>query len=77
MAWQGFGEADKPSFRSEEGSFLERWRDRGDQSALGERRDLNPRVAESQSAALPLGYARQSCSQVYLFFRAPVNFLLS
>ena len=25
----------------------------------GERRDLNPRVAESQSAALPLGYARQ------------------
>ena len=24
----------------------------------GERRDLNPRVVESQSTALPLGYAR-------------------
>jgi len=32
---------------------------------LGERRDLNPRVAESQSAALPLGYARQFFFQVY------------
>ena len=32
---------------------------------LGERRDLNPRVAESQSAALPLGYARQFSFQVY------------
>ena len=25
---------------------------------MGERRDLNPRVPESQSSALPLGYAR-------------------
>jgi hypothetical protein len=25
---------------------------------MGERRDLNPRMVESQSTALPLGYAR-------------------
>ena len=27
---------------------------------MGERRDLNPRVMESQSIALPLGYARHN-----------------
>ena len=44
-----------------------------DRPALGERRDLNPRVAESQSAALPLGYARQFFLQVYSPFLTVVN----
>ena len=29
---------------------------------LGERRDLNPRIMEPQSIALPLGHARQQNS---------------
>lgn len=46
---QGFVGARQRSARRV--SCLERGR-------LGERRDLNPRVMESQSSALPLGYAR-------------------
>ena len=35
---------------------------------MGERRDLNPRVMESQSIALPLGYARHNFNLLKQFF---------
>ena len=40
--------------------------------SMGERRDLNPRMKESQSFALPLGDARQIKFN-YLFFLCPLQ----
>ena len=47
-------------------------------SIQGEQRDLNPRIAESQSAALPLGYAhhrynRLSFSEIVLLLSPTIT----
>lgn len=45
---------------------------------MGERRGSNPRMMESQSIALPLGYARHKikCKYSYFYFMMKKNFIL-